>query len=350
MQEVKISIIVPVYNAEHYIKRCLLSILNQSYSNWECILVDDGSTDASPKLCDEFATKSGDRIKVMHKENEGVSVARNVGIESANGEVIVFLDADDWLEEKALETIAQYWNDQIDILIYDMWEVFGNEKKQLKLFKKNVVDFAHDDYYDIHILRRAVLSDYSDVYGTTSSCGAIGGKAYRRAFLEEEGILFVKGSVEAEDAVFNAQCVYNTKRIKYVSVPLYNYYLNEQSASTEEGYRRLGVKILDSVNKSWCALEKMDCDEGDRKELLRLYAILAIKLILWWAVDEPDKKKAQQGFLFCKEKANYIEQQPQSKMTRVNSILIGLCKLNLFGVIKCGVKAHRLYKRIMKVR
>ena len=130
MQGVRISVIIPVYNAEQYLERCLTSILQQTYSNWECILVDDGSQDRSPELCDEFAKKNNDRIRVIHKANEGVSVARNIGIEHADGELIVFVDADDWLEEKALDIVAQHWTSQIDILIYDVWEVFGEEKKQ----------------------------------------------------------------------------------------------------------------------------------------------------------------------------------------------------------------------------
>ncbi len=97
-----ISVIIPVYNVEAYIEECVNSVLKQSYQDWECILVDDGSTDASGKLCDAFAEKDS-RIRVIHQKNQGVSVARNNGINSAKGEYVYFIDGDDKIVTLALE-------------------------------------------------------------------------------------------------------------------------------------------------------------------------------------------------------------------------------------------------------
>ena len=91
-----ISVIVPVYKVESYLERCLISIVNQSYSNLEILLVDDGSPDSCPRMCDELAGMDG-RIKVIHKANGGLSDARNVGIEAAAGEYIMFVDSDDYI-------------------------------------------------------------------------------------------------------------------------------------------------------------------------------------------------------------------------------------------------------------
>lgn len=99
-----ISVIVPVYNVQKYLKKCVYSILNQSYKNIEIILVDDGSTDKSPNICDRIAKKD-DRVIVIHKENGGVSEARNIGIEKANGEYICFVDSDDWLPKDSLQLV-----------------------------------------------------------------------------------------------------------------------------------------------------------------------------------------------------------------------------------------------------
>ncbi len=96
-----ISIIVPVYNTELYIGKCVDSVLCQSYKNWELLLVDDGSTDNSGKICDSYSGKD-DRIKVIHKPNEGVSSARNLGVEAANGDFVTFIDSDDWIESEYL--------------------------------------------------------------------------------------------------------------------------------------------------------------------------------------------------------------------------------------------------------
>lgn len=102
MSSPKISIIVPVYNVEKYIRRCLDSIAGQTFTDWECICVDDGTPDASGKICDEYAQKDG-RFVVIHKENGGVSSARNVGLDVAKGEYVTFCDSDDWVEKEMLE-------------------------------------------------------------------------------------------------------------------------------------------------------------------------------------------------------------------------------------------------------
>ncbi len=105
MENKKISVIVPVYNVEKYLSRCIDSVLQQTYKNFELILIDDGSTDNSSKICDIYA-KADDRIKVLHKKNEGVSVARNIGIDIAQGECIFFVDSDDWVSENCLHFLT----------------------------------------------------------------------------------------------------------------------------------------------------------------------------------------------------------------------------------------------------
>lgn len=102
----KISIIIPVYNAERFLRRCLDSVLNQSYSNWECIIVDDGSKDSSFAICDEYV-KTDSRFKVIHKENGGVSEARNIGLSQLSGEWVTFVDSDDELTLDALKYFTE---------------------------------------------------------------------------------------------------------------------------------------------------------------------------------------------------------------------------------------------------
>ena len=100
----EISVIVPVYKAEQYLERCVKSILEQTYQNFELILVDDGSPDGSPILCDKWAEKDS-RVHVIHKKNGGASSARNAGLKIAKGNWIAFADSDDWLNEIALKTL-----------------------------------------------------------------------------------------------------------------------------------------------------------------------------------------------------------------------------------------------------
>lgn len=102
----RVSIIVPIFNTEKYIERCLDSIINQTYDDWELILVDDGSTDDSGKICDRYADGFGN-ISVFHKENGGVSSARNIGLEKALGEYVCFVDGDDWLASYMIEYLVR---------------------------------------------------------------------------------------------------------------------------------------------------------------------------------------------------------------------------------------------------
>ena len=124
--EPMVSIIVPVYNAEEYISRCVDSILNQEYKDFELILVDDGSTDCSGQLIDDYA-KADNRIVVIHKENGGVSHTRNLAIEHARGTYIQFLDSDDWITPDATKLLVRAAEEnQCDLVIADFYRVVGN--------------------------------------------------------------------------------------------------------------------------------------------------------------------------------------------------------------------------------
>jgi glycosyltransferase involved in cell wall biosynthesis len=127
-----LSVIIPIYNVENYLHKCIDSILNQTFTNLEIILVNDGSTDSSPQICDDYAKKDS-RIKVIHQENAGVSVARNNGIEVATGEYITFVDSDDWLEPKMYENMCaiSYSELECDVLMCDFTNIKSNSKEQI---------------------------------------------------------------------------------------------------------------------------------------------------------------------------------------------------------------------------
>ena len=116
MKQVKFSIIIPVYKVEEYLEKCIKSVLNQTYKNFELILVDDGSPDKCPLICDNYA-KIDSRVFVIHKQNGGVSSARNEGIKVAKGEYIWFVDSDDFVEENSLEILSEYIN-KTDTVLY----------------------------------------------------------------------------------------------------------------------------------------------------------------------------------------------------------------------------------------
>lgn len=137
-ETVSFSVIVPVYNIEMYLPRCIKSILSQTYSDFELILIDDGSTDSSGMICDEFADQDN-RIKVFHKQNGGVSSARNVGLNHTSGKYIAFVDSDDYIEEDYLERFSHF--DDKDIIITGY--IIENEnilKQENKRFTPELID------------------------------------------------------------------------------------------------------------------------------------------------------------------------------------------------------------------
>ena len=148
-----ISIIVPVYNTEKYLQRCINSILAQTYVDYELLLVNDGSTDGSGNICDEYA-KNDSRVKVFHKKNGGVSSARNVGLEEAQGEWVTFVDSDDWINEHFLMKMSENISSEVDLIVSSAFsdksidaQEFVNEmlKRSLppqvwgKLYRRNVL-------------------------------------------------------------------------------------------------------------------------------------------------------------------------------------------------------------------
>ena len=128
-----ISVIVPIYNVEKYINRCIDSIIEQTYTNLEIILVDDGSTDNSGSICDEYAKKDN-RIKVIHKENGGVSSARNVGLDTAIGQYITFVDSDDYIEKKYCEILLKTLKKQkADCVACGYNRIYKNKEEKMSM-------------------------------------------------------------------------------------------------------------------------------------------------------------------------------------------------------------------------
>ena len=209
-----ISVIIPVYKAEKFISRCIDSILSQTYCDWELILVDDGSPDNSGKICDGYAQKDK-RIKVIHKQNGGVSDARQVGLDAAKGEYIIHADPDDWVEPKMLEELLYNVKDEnADMVICDMiWE--KGTCTELHIERPTSLD------------NEIILCDLFEgkIYG--SCCN----KLVRRDLFRQYDISFPKGIQLREDLYVIASLLVHPIKVSYLNKAFYHYVIGENSNS-----------------------------------------------------------------------------------------------------------------------
>lgn len=213
-----ISILVPVYNVERYLARCIDSVLSQSFQEWELILVDDGSTDNCPRICDEYANKYK-RIKVIHKLNGGLPSARQVGFINAVGEYLIFLDSDDWLLPNSLWVLinAIQSDGGYDIARSIVCRVDDKGKQWL-------------EHYDVEkeIIKRG---DFFSLLNTDSIAPYLHSGIYRADLFTEKSFQFLvnnKISV-GEDWITNYYIAPNVNRVKYIETTTYAYFLNTSS-------------------------------------------------------------------------------------------------------------------------
>lgn len=236
----KISVIIPIYNSEKYLQGCLDSVLSQSYAEWECILIDDGSRDLSGSICDEYS-KRDNRFKVIHKLNEGVSCARNTGIEIAEGKWIVFIDSDDYIMNCYLEELMRCVDKDVDF-VFSGYTKFQNDKIL------DVVSFPSGRYSDCM---------KSKIIHTLSCIGTPWAKLYKREIIISNNIRFEKNLSISEDRLFMYSYLVYANSVFVSDRSDYYYRANEKSISftvrkpEEYIYRfdALGEKISMIISK-----------------------------------------------------------------------------------------------------
>lgn len=207
----RLSIIVPVYNVEKYIHKCVDSILNQTFTDFELILVDDGSPDNCGKICDEYAKKDN-RVRVIHKENGGQSSARNKGLDIAIGEIVGFVDSDDIIDSNMYEDLIQYLDkNNLNIVCCDAYLVRGNRTRIRLLYDCN----------KIFIGTEAVCAN---LVGRIDN--AVWNKVYRKSIFDK--VRFREGIVY-EDVRIMHLLLYTAKNVGYISKPCYYYFKRKNS-------------------------------------------------------------------------------------------------------------------------
>ena len=218
----KISVIVPVYNVEKYLEKCIWSIINQTYSNLEIILIDDGSTDNSGKICDEFL-EHDNRIKVVHKKNGGLSSARNAGLDIATGEYIGFVDSDDWIDVNMYDNLFKVAKQEnSDIIECNFQKVYDGKEEEVKIYNSFVIN----SFNNIEALKQHLNGKYF--------YRCVWNKLYRRILFKD--IRFPEGKV-AEDLFTTHQVFYKAKIVSHVNFVGYYYYMRCDGIMDKSDFR-----------------------------------------------------------------------------------------------------------------
>lgn len=231
----KVSVIIPMYNSDKYLGDCIESVLNQTLKELEIILVDDGSTDNSGVICDEYATKDS-RIKVVHQENGGLSIARNTGLDIATGKYVLFLDSDDLYLPNSCEILyneIEKRNAEYVIANYQNCDDDG------KLWARPIFDKERYKNFKLSI------TDYQDSFFIMNS--SAGNKIFRRTFIDKLNLRFVPKAI-AEDAIFTTYCFIKSKSVYYINDVVYIYRQRDLPTSISNN---CSFAYFENINKSY---------------------------------------------------------------------------------------------------
>lgn len=305
-----ISIIVPVYNVEQYLSRCIDSILNQTFTDFELLLIDDGSPDKSGEICDEYALKDS-RIRVFHKDNGGVSSARNLGLDNANGEWIYFVDADDMLYKDALETLFSRASNNID-------SVIGGFTR----FGANIKDIKVDDIEAVWCYKKALLDFYHPIYQYNN--WYLWNRLFRHSIINNSNLRFNEDIYFKEDGLFVVKFLCMSKQNVYVTTkPVYKYFINRQGAMRSLLYQfnEKYLTNLDARISCYLSIKKVTsyCDVR-----LRFHAIFSV-IKIYVIINDLLKK-------FQVNDTMLIQQTDRKISKNISWILLLVCRLYVLAL------------------
>ena len=229
---IKVSVVVPVYNVAEYLSKCVKSLIAQTYKNIEIILVDDGATDQSGGICDDFQKKD-ERIKVIHKENGGLSSARNAGIEAATGEYIAFVDSDDFVAECYIEKLLDACitnNCKVSACAY--YEYYSQDDMRFVGGENSTVKSREDAIKDIFTMKNEI-------------CVVAWNKLYAKELFENKANRYPEGRIH-EDVFTTYKFCAAVDRVAYINEPLY-FYVQRAGSIMGQTFSRKRLQLIDAV-------------------------------------------------------------------------------------------------------
>ena len=339
----KVSFVIPAYNVEKYIEECVDSIINQTVQDWELIIVDDGSKDATLDICNKKA-KTDTRISVVHQQNSGVSVARNNGIQLAQGDWICFVDADDVVHPCLLEIYNKYLVPTNDVCFIG-YEDFEGEMLDKRVFESNDRDTLEFTVEDMELFQLATFNrDFKGKYDFYKVKLTMPGKFYRKRFLIENNIKFPIGVKTGEDAIFNLYVYRYASSGMYLKGPMY--YHRIWPSSVSQKYDKNCMEKFDFMHKCMEAYinssnnpEKFEESFRERKAWSFGFGCL----LNYCHRDNPnsyiDKKRAYFA-LYNQEYKEVFEKLDLSQFRFQKRLLFWLIQKRMFGLVTvlCNLK------------
>lgn len=243
MNNIKFSIIVPVYNVESYLKKCIESLINQTYSNIEILLIDDGSLDNSLKICYEYSEKHGN-IEVYHKSNGGLSDARNYGLSKASGNYIMFVDSDDYISIEACQNFYNALiNEDVDIVTGNCIRV-EQDVQEYQMFSQSIGICSGKEFIKKQLEKRTFhITAWRNVY--------------RKKFLLENNLFFKKG-IYHEDEQWTPRVFLPAKKVMNTDIIFYYHVIREGSITQKKSQEKNGLDLINTYNDLSVIYSKLD--------------------------------------------------------------------------------------------
>lgn len=306
-----ISFIIPVYNVEKYLNECVDSILSQDFKDYEIILVDDGSTDSSGRICDEYA-KNHSNISTIHKENGGASDSRNVGLKKASGQYILFIDSDDYIESGSIKKIAEYvgrFSYPIDIMFLEASKVFPD----------GTVRSLGDGYQSSLINGQSKDTVMNSLASLPKYPGSPCTKLIRREFIVENDLYFTKGII-AEDIDWTIDLIIRANSFAYCNTPYY-YYRQNRAGSVTNTAGSKGIECILFIINKWAT------KDNKRKYQNVINAFLAYEYMISLLYYGKCGKETQKKFISELKKYSWILKYGKTgkiKLVRISKALFGI--------------------------
>lgn len=328
MNEIKVSVIVPIYNTEKFLRKCIESIVNQTLQEIEIILINDGSTDNSHNICLEYAEKYPKKIRYINNKNIGCSATRNLGIELSKGEYIAFVDSDDYIEKEMYEEMYKIVkNKNLDIVISGIIYENKYNKDQKKSIPQNI-----NEYYSYFKINNRVANPVN--------------KLIKKKLISDNKINFPIESHSGEDIVFCFKLLTKTKRVTFISRAYY-YYVNHGFNSIYNLEKRKGIFISFKELYKYLLENNLLKDKELMKkfyELFNFYAIRGVFFMLLNPIQVSEKEYKKYNKIFYEElkKIKFLTLKSRILIFYYRNLFFLIRKYNLYFFLK---KVKKLLKR-----